>query len=140
MAKKILSLVVYSTLTADQRYTNWAKGGGDLPVPVGEVYVKGGANVADGRIHTPKGVATMISEDDEKILRTNDDFLLHEKNGFVQISKERVDPDKAAGDLTDKDASAPLTPGALGAGNDPSLVVTDGKGGVVKGTDRSTAG
>lgn len=112
-------LYVYSTLTADQRYTNYTQGGADMPVPAGAVFVKGGAGVANDRIQTPRGVATEITADDLKILEANSDFLLHKENGFIEVSEEKVDPEQAAADMESRDGGAPLVPADLPAGDLP---------------------
>lgn len=114
-------IFVYSTLTCDQRYTNYVPGGGDLPVPVGSVFVKGGTGVADARLVTPRGVVTEVTEEELAILEANADFNLHRKNGFVEVSASKVDPEKAAADMEGRDASAPLVPADLPADLQPKV-------------------
>lgn len=118
MTKK---LFVYSTLTADQRYTNWKQGGADMPVPDGEVFVKGGAGVVNDRLWTPRGTVTEITEEDRAILESNSDFLLHKENGFVEISEELVAVEKAAADMESRDGASPLLPEDLPADQQPTL-------------------
>jgi hypothetical protein len=115
-----MSLFVYSTLAADVLYQNTAPGGADLPVVVEEVLVKGGAGVANSRLVTPRGVATEITEGQAEALRQNPVFALHEKNGHVMIESRRVDPDKAAADLTGRDVSAPIVPADLPPADQPA--------------------
>jgi hypothetical protein len=103
-------LYVYSTLASDVLYQNHAPGGADLPIVVSEVLVKGGAGVANDRLITPRGVATEVTEQQAEALRANPVFVMHEKNGFVQISDSRVDADIAAADMTGRDSSAPIVP------------------------------
>jgi hypothetical protein len=100
---------VYSTLTCDQRYTLWVKGGADLPVEAGFVLVKGGSNVADGRLITPIGVRTEISDEEYALLLDSEVFKLHVDNGFVTVEEKKVDPEVVAADLNTRDASAPIT-------------------------------
>lgn len=104
---------VYSTLASDVNYTNYEKGGGDLPVELPAVHVKGGAGVANDRLITPRGVVTEVTEEQVQYLRENTVFQLHEANGFVQISDAKVDGDVAAADMTGRDNSAPIVPEAL---------------------------
>lgn len=115
-----MKLYVYSTLTCDQNYTNHDTGGADLPVPLPPVFIKGGAGVANDRLITPRGVATEITEEQAEYLRANPMFQLHEKNGYVQISADKVDADKAAADMTGRDQSAPLVPQDLPADQQPT--------------------
>lgn len=130
-------LYVYSTLTNDQRYRNYAQGGkNDMPRPIGEVFIAGGTGVAtnDNRMWTPRGVVTEITEEDRAILENNSDFKLHRENGFVEISEVLVDPEKAAADMTGRDESAPLVPQDLPEDMQPKIpnVITDGATGNVQ--------
>lgn len=107
MSKK---LFIFSTLASDVAYTNHAQGGGDMPVALPSVVVKGGAGVANDRIVTPRGVATEVTEEQVEYLRQNDVFKMHEKNGFVMVSETYADPDTVAADMTGRDNSAPIVP------------------------------
>ena len=107
MSKK---LYVFSTLASDVAYTNHAQGGGDLPIDLPPVVIKGGAGIANERIVTPRGVATEVTEEQVEYLRANQVFQLHEKNGFVMVSESYADPDTVAADMTGRDISAPIVP------------------------------
>jgi len=107
MSKK---LFIFSTLASDVAYTNHAQGGGDLPIDLPPVLVKGGAGVINDRIVTPRGVATEVTEQQVEHLRQNEIFKLHEKNGFVMVSDAYADPDTVAADMTGRDNSAPIVP------------------------------
>lgn len=115
-------LYVYSTLAADVAYINHAQGGGDLPIELPPVLIKGGAGVANDRFITPRGVVTEITEEQGEYLRANVLFQLHEKNGFVEISGSYVDPEKAAADMTGRDNSAPIVPEGLSDSELPASV------------------
>ena len=130
--KKGAALYVYSTLTSDQRYTNYRKGENDLPAEVGSVFIKGGAGVANDRLVTPRGVVTAITEDDLKILEANDDFKLHKKNGFVEVSQSLTDADEVAAEMGGYDLSTPLT-GATAPGAKVGGISTDGSPGTAGG-------
>lgn len=119
---KTQMLIVFSTLASDVAYTNHKQGGGDLPIPLEPVTIKGGAGVANDRVVTPRGVATYVTPEQVEYLRENEIFKLHEANGFVMISENDVDPDIAAADMTGRDVSAPLVPQDNAAG-DASTVV-----------------
>lgn len=103
---------IYSTLTADQLYTDWTvppKGG--VAVAKRQVLVKGGANVADRNKATPRGVCTEVSAEEMASLQSNSTYLVHRKNGFITEREEKVDPEVAvAADMAQKDKSAPLSP------------------------------
>ena len=103
-------LYVFSTLASDVAYTNHAQGGGDLPIDLPPVVIKGGAGIANERIVTPRGVATEVTEEQVEYLRANQVFQLHEKNGFVMVSESYADPDTVAADMTGRDISAPVVP------------------------------
>ena len=118
-------LYVYSTLAADVAYTNHAQGGGELPIELPPVLVKGGAGVMNDRFITPRGVVTEITEEQGEYLRANVLFQLHEKNGFVEISGSKVDPEKAAADMTGRDNSAPIVPEGLADSEQPASVGAD---------------
>jgi hypothetical protein len=107
MSKK---LYVFSTLASAVAYTNHAQGGGDLPIDLPPVVIKGGAGIANERIVTPRGVATEVTEEQVEYLRANQVFQLHEKNGFVMVSGTYGDPDTVAADMTGRDISAPVVP------------------------------
>jgi hypothetical protein len=102
---------VYSTLTADNMYGPYNPGAADLPVRTAIVLIKGGANVA-GMKHliTPRGVCTVITEEELAICRQDPTFVLHEKNGFLAIESKQADADHVAANMTGRDESAPLVP------------------------------
>ena len=107
MSKK---LFIFCTLASDVAYTNHAQGGGDMPIELPPVVIKGGAGIANERIVTPRGVATEVTEEQVEYLRANQVFQLHEKNGFVMVSDTYGDPDTVAADMTGRDISAPVVP------------------------------
>ncbi len=112
MAKKA-TLFVFSTLAASVTYPLYGEAApGNIRPIVDEVHVKGGAGVvARGEgILTPRGVVTGITEEQAKLLRENDVFMLHQKNGYVTISADELDGDAAAALLDGRDNSAPLVP------------------------------
>lgn len=106
-----MPLFVYSTLTNDQKYTMWETSPNGLPTPKAQVLIKGGANLANKQLITPRGVRTMITEQELEVLKQIHDFQVHMKNGFVVVSKEELDPVKVVADgMKQKDDSAPVTP------------------------------
>lgn len=105
---------VFSTLSNDNIYRNHAAGGADLPVAIGEgILIKGGANIGDGRIATPRGVMTPVTSDELEYLNANDGFKMHKQNGFLTVSDKLADADDVAEDMEPKDTSAPVVAGDL---------------------------
>jgi hypothetical protein len=100
---------VFSTLANDQLYTNWLKGGGDMPIKGHSVLIKGGTGVANDRLITPLGVVTEISEHDLEELQKNPSFKDHETKGFLSVKAKKAEPEKVAADMNLKDESAPLS-------------------------------
>lgn len=128
-------IFIFSTLAAAVRYTNYDKGGADLPVAVGDgVLIEGGTGVADKNLVTPRGVVTEVSPEQLVYLQQNPIFLLHKKNGFIAVEESAKDPERVIGEgMQPQDASAQLTPddfgeGSADAGNDPSASTSGGKG------------
>jgi len=116
MSKKIY---VYSTLSCDNIYHRTLQGGADLPVFEGDVLIKGGAGVANDRLITPRGIVTTITEEQLEVCRADPVFVMHEKNGFIQVGENLVDAEVAAADMTGRDQSAPLVPADLPADAQP---------------------
>jgi hypothetical protein len=101
---------IASTLTTDVLYTEYHTAGkdGGSNTPARSVLIKGGANVTRKNLETPDGVITTVSDDDLELLKGNEIFQLHEKNGFIKVLKSSTTGSKAAKDMTKKDESAPL--------------------------------
>lgn len=123
-------IVIYSTLASDMSYTNFVKGGADMPSVEQSVFVKGGAGVANDRLVTPMGVATVLQDDadskaSEKLeaLKANRVFQMHEKAGYIIVSEEKQDPEKMAANMNTNDPSAPLNDTQL-TKNDADMAVT----------------
>lgn len=104
---------VISTLSADNRYTNYVNSAG-LNMPDYSVLVKGGAGVAligNGRIvDTPNGVRTEVTDEEAAFLKTHPHFIEHEKRGFVKIINVAKDPEKVAESMEEDKGSKPKTP------------------------------
>ncbi len=95
-------IYIYSTLSNDQRYQ--LKNGTS-------VLVTGKANVANKQLVTPKGMVTVVSEDEFNLLQENIVFKAHSKNGFVSASHDKQDAETfAERNLEAADKSAQDTP------------------------------
>lgn len=110
-------IYVYSTLSNDQEYTQYAKGSevaNNLTPPVESVIrIAGKANITNKNLITPLGAMTEVSDEELAILRQNYVFQQHEKNGFIKVesrkySKEQVVDGSATADMNGRDSSAPL--------------------------------
>lgn len=100
---------VYSTLSCDNEYRSYVKGGGDISQVESHVLIKGGAGVMNRNIITPYGVATEVTKEQLAMLEANDQFQLHKKNGFITVDAKKMDADEVAKDMTKKDKSSPAT-------------------------------
>lgn len=102
---------IFSTLTCDNDYRTFTKGGGDVQNVETTVRVKGGAGIANKNLITPRGVMTVVSDDELKLLETNESFKMHKENGYITVESKKADADEvAAKSMKKKDKSAPVTP------------------------------
>jgi len=105
---------VASTLTSDVKYTLWRATKGGVNTPLKHVLIRGGHGVAhrhaNGGIDTPVGMLTSVTDDELELLKADEVFQTHQKNGFIRIieTDRKVEPEKAAKDLEAKEPSAPL--------------------------------
>lgn len=107
---------VYSTLSCDQKYTNYHET--DTPGPnvaKGSVLIKGGANVAQKRFiaddgtNTPAGVRTEVTEAELELLLANEGFVGHMDRGFIEVTTGKEKISEIVADMTEADASAQFT-------------------------------
>ncbi len=131
---------VASTLTSDVKYNLYRteKKGGGVNTILHSVLIRGGHGVAhrreNGGMDTPNGVLTTITADDLELLKADEVFLTHQKNGFVRIieTERKVESAKVAKDLAAKEPSAPLDDADFKAGGraqaPESLKLSLGKG------------
>jgi hypothetical protein len=122
-------VTVFSTLATDQRYVQWAKGGGDMNIQEHSILIKGGTGVANDRFITPLGVATEIDADLLPILEQNPVFQVHSKNGYIVVQRQSADPEKVAADMNLSDPSAPKTPADFPADGNEATVAEGAKKG-----------
>ncbi len=115
---------VYSTATCGSFYCEYVKNSaGDMDL-LKKVEVKGGHGVATPfknsnlhQVHTPKGVATFVSDEDLAFLKANTGFMEAHDAGFITWDEKEIKPEIRAKDMKDRDGSAPLTPENLDAGD-----------------------
>lgn len=112
---------VYSTATCPISYVQYAapsdnenakgyRGGTSHNRVLKKVTIEGGHGVANKVLFTPKGVATQVSDDDFEFLMKNESFQTHMKRGYMTVDKKKIEPEKRAKNMADRDGSAPLTP------------------------------
>lgn len=117
---------VYSTLSSNVNYAFYERGG-DVPVKTRQVIVRGGTGVINNNFVTPEGVATMITDEEAELLRTNSVFKMHEKNGFVKIDSEKKKIAKAVSDLESKDKGAQKTAADFKRKSSDDLIEEEGR-------------
>lgn len=122
------SYYVYSTLAADNVYAAHGEGGGDMPVPIQGVLIRGGTGVmagGQGALVTPRGVATRVTEGELERLLGDPTFKLHEANGFLEISDSEAPAEAVAASMRQDDAGRQLETGDFeGSVNADGTVVT----------------
>jgi hypothetical protein len=99
---------IFSTLTCDQVYSNARHNDAGGIIEDSQVFIKGGAGLANDRLITPLGVLTEVSDEDYEQLLQNEVFKIHVKNGFIKAQDKKADAEKVAADMARKDGSAPL--------------------------------
>lgn len=82
----------------------------DASKVIKRVLVKGGSGVATKRLETPLGVVTAITDEEAELLRNDETFLTHQRNGYVIIRDDKVESEVAVADMESRDDSAPYTP------------------------------
>jgi DNA-nicking Smr family endonuclease len=97
-------------MSCDNSYTVYEMSPAGMQVPVKEVIINGGANIANKSLFTPYGVVTSISDEEAELLQNNYVFKRQQEAGFIRIEKKEQDPEKvvSANGMTERDASAPL--------------------------------
>lgn len=104
---------IASTLSCGNDYAIYHKTDSGANPIAKVVSIKGGANVArrggESGILTPQGIITTVTDEELEALRQNEDFNLHEKNGFIKVlNQSSTKVEKAVKDMKESDDSAPL--------------------------------
>ena len=89
-------MYVYSTVTASIAYKIGDKA----------IIIKGGANVTDKHMWTPKGVATEVTREELEELRKIPSFASREKDGYFSTSQFEKNANKVADGMAGADKSA----------------------------------
>ncbi len=103
---------IYSTLTSDNHYNvfDTSNSNGQSPIVRKSILVKGGTGVSNKHFVTPLGVVTNVTKEDLEILKKDEVFKTHVKNGFITFREDKVDTEVAAAEMETRDESAPLVP------------------------------
>ncbi len=102
---------VFSTLSCDNEYRSFSKGGGDIPIVESKILIKGGAGIVNKNIITPLGVMTQVTDEELKLLEENESFKMHRDNGYIVVENKKADADEVAKKSMKKnDKSSPVTP------------------------------
>lgn len=105
---------VFSTLSADTRYTGTEKAPGGMVRVTRSVLIRGGAGVAlrgaGQQVLTLSGVRTEVSDSDAEFLANHGVFKEQMERGFLRIEPKALDPEKVADRMEGNDPSKPKTP------------------------------
>jgi hypothetical protein len=101
-------------MSNDNEYVRYSEHGPQgVNVAERSVVIKGGSGINRKHVQTPLGVHTAISDEDMEWLKDNYAFRQHQKNGYIAVRKQRVDPEVAAADMVTHDQktdSCPVVP------------------------------
>lgn len=103
-----ISYVKYKTAPKNEKIDIRGAGAGHNEV-LKSVTIKGGHGVNTKILVTPKGVVTQVSDEDMDFLLENESFQKHVKAGYMSYDKKKIDPEKKARNMAEKDGSSPLT-------------------------------
>ena len=101
--------VVYSTITCNTEYVSYKPSKPtDASAQIARrVLIRGGANLAPatGQLITPRGVATIVNDEDMAFLEENESFRRHRDKGFIRVDKgsKAKDVDVIAKEMASKD-------------------------------------
>lgn len=109
--------LIYSTLSTPVTYNLFKKSDGNVQGIEKSVTLKGGANVAQddsGKIWTPLGVVTEVTDEELSILKNDKIFNLHVSNKFITIreNEKEQEVEKVIGEseMNPRDLSAQKVP------------------------------
>lgn len=106
---------IYSTLSNDVVFNIFKKHEkGDIPQLADRILVNGKANIATKALITPKGALTRVDDKAYEALKSCKSFNKQVKKGFIAVEDKEIAVDKVAGNMKEKDKSAPLTPDKKG--------------------------
>lgn len=77
------------------------------------VLIHGGANVQNRQLWTPKGVMTVVTDEEFTLLMKHPDFTGGVESGFITYSKTKEDPEEMAKGMSKKDNSAQKDPSEI---------------------------
>lgn len=104
---------VYSTLTNSNCFVVYAPktDPNALSRIVHRIEIHGGHGMKHPKaFDTPQGVVTKVTDEQLKLLMSSSSFKRQIAAGFISVDDKKIDTEKKAADMADKDASAPMTP------------------------------
>ncbi len=104
---------IYSTLTCSNSFAVYAPKTDPRALSriVKRIEIHGGHGMKHPKaLDTPMGVVTRVTDEELELLEQDLTFQQQVKDGFLVVDNKKTDPAKKAADMTQKDASAPLTP------------------------------
>lgn len=102
---------IASTLTCDNKYANYIRGGDGFLTETESVIIKGGFGIANRNFVTLQGATlTPVTDAQLAMLEQHSQFKAHQEKGFIKIIKGSADGEKAAVGMTLGDKSQPLNP------------------------------
>ena len=104
------NVYLYSTMSADNCYTNFTELPNGLHLKKEKLLVAGKANVSNPKtLLTPTGMMTTVDEAEFKKFEDNPMLKRHIERGFLKVVKSKQDVDNVVKDMTKKDKSAQKT-------------------------------
>lgn len=112
---------IYSTLTCSNSFAIYAPKNDPKALSriVKRIEIHGGHGMKNPKaLDTPRGVVTRVSEEELELLEQSLSFRQQVEAGYIVVDNKKVDPEKKAVDMNQKDNSAPLTPKDFVTGED----------------------
>jgi len=107
-----MSNYIYSTCPQDYAFAVWQLLPDGSSKAIRHILVKGGAQLAvqaGAGFHTPLGVVTKVSDEELDLLRKDWSFNHYVSQGFMHIDSNKIDVEKAAGDMNIDVPGAPIS-------------------------------
>lgn len=104
---------IYSTLTCSNTFVLYAPKNDPnaLSRIIKRIEIHGGHGMKHPKaLDTPKGVVTQVSDEELDLLQQSSSFKRQVAAGFIVVDAKKIETEKMAENMAQKDASAPLTP------------------------------
>lgn len=102
---------IFSTLACDNEYVRYSEHGPrGVNTAEASVLIKGGSGINKKNLPTPLGVHTAISDGDMEWLKDNYSFKQHLNNGYINVRKQKTDPEVVAADMVTRNQKTDACP------------------------------